>query len=95
MSIYEGKTYDENGYRPFLVRFLGRERNWDLNVVTFTITTVLLIAAVSLITSGSQIYPLRFPLKAQEKVSVIRDISPTENKVMNSGGKIFLQKYQG
>jgi hypothetical protein len=26
MSIYGGKTYDENGYRPFLMRFLGREQ---------------------------------------------------------------------
>jgi hypothetical protein len=55
MSIYGGKTYDENGYRPFLVRFLGRERSWDLNVVLLTIATVLLIAAVSLISSSRQI----------------------------------------
>jgi hypothetical protein len=55
MSVYEGRTYDKNGYRPFLVRLFGRDRRWDLNVVTFTITTVLLVAAVIGINPNSHI----------------------------------------
>jgi len=50
MGFYEGKTFDENGYRPFPVRMLGVEQQWDLNVVTFTSTFVLLAVAVHLIT---------------------------------------------
>lgn len=54
MDTYEGKTYDENGYRPFAVRIFGSERSFDLNVVTFTITSVLLVAAIRLITSSGR-----------------------------------------
>ena len=48
MSIYGGRTFDENGYQPFTLR-VGRPRLMDLNVSVFLVQAVLLLAGAALI----------------------------------------------
>jgi len=51
MSIYGGRTYDDNGYQPFTLN-IGRPRLMDLNVSVFSVISLLLIAGTVLISRG-------------------------------------------
>ena len=48
MSVYGGRTYDENGYQPLTVR-IGRPRLMDLNVTVFSVQLVVLLVGTALI----------------------------------------------
>ena len=48
MSVYGGRTYDENGYQPFRLNIAG-PRLMDLNVTVFTVQLVVLLAGAALI----------------------------------------------
>ena len=48
MSTYGGRTYDENGYRPFTLN-IGRPRLMDLNVTVFLMQSVVLLVGAALI----------------------------------------------
>ena len=48
MSIYGGRTYDENGYQPLTMR-IGRPRLMDLNVSVFLVQSVVLLVGAALI----------------------------------------------
>jgi hypothetical protein len=48
MSLYGGRTYDDNGYQPFTVRIAG-PRLMDVNVSAFSVMLVFLLAGAALI----------------------------------------------
>ena len=48
MPLYGGRTYDDNGYRPFAVAGM----KWDANVTAFSVLTALLIISVALVAIG-------------------------------------------
>jgi len=48
MPLYGGRTYDDNGYRPFAVAGM----KWDANVTAFSLLTVALIVSVALLVIG-------------------------------------------
>ena len=48
MPLYGGRTYDDNGYRPFVVAGM----KWDANVTAFSVLTALLIVSVALVAIG-------------------------------------------
>ena len=48
MSVYGGRTYDENGYQPFTLN-VGRPRPMDVNVSAFSVMLVFLVAGAALI----------------------------------------------
>jgi hypothetical protein len=52
MPMYGGRKFDENGYPPFPVRILGRNREWDVNVTVFTTILVFFILGIASISSG-------------------------------------------
>ena len=51
MSVYGGRTYDDNGYQPITLN-IGRPRLMDLNVSVFSVISLLLIAGAMLISRG-------------------------------------------
>jgi hypothetical protein len=51
MSVYGGRTYDDNGYQPFTLQ-LGGPRLMDLNVSAFSVMSLFLIAGAALIARG-------------------------------------------
>jgi hypothetical protein len=48
MSVYGGRTYDDNGYQPLTMR-IGRPRLMDLNVTVFLVQSVVLLIGAALI----------------------------------------------
>jgi hypothetical protein len=48
MPLYGGRTYDDNGYRPFAVAGM----KWDANVTAFSVLTALLSISVALVATG-------------------------------------------
>jgi len=48
MSVYGGRTYDENGYQPFTLN-IGGPRLMDVNVSAFSVMLVFLAAGAALI----------------------------------------------
>jgi len=48
MSVYGGRTYDENDYRPFTLN-IGGPRLMDVNVSAFSVMLVFLAAGAALI----------------------------------------------
>lgn len=51
MPVYGGRTYDDNGYLPFAAP-VGRGR-WDVNITAFSAFSVVLIAAVLLVSRNA------------------------------------------
>jgi hypothetical protein len=49
MRLYGGRTFDDNGYRPFAVPLGRRPKLWDVNVTAFSAFSVVLLAALVLI----------------------------------------------
>ena len=48
MSVYGGRSYDENGYQPFTLN-IGGPRLMDVNVSAFSVMLVFLVAGAALI----------------------------------------------
>lgn len=48
MPLYGGRTFDDNGYRPFAVRLGGQPRFWDVNVTSFSVLSCIAAAAAVL-----------------------------------------------
>jgi hypothetical protein len=48
MSIYGGRTYDDNGYQPFTLN-IGGPRLMDVNVSAFSVMLVFLVTGAALI----------------------------------------------
>ena len=44
MPIYGGRTYDDNGYLPFVPPLGITRKLWDVNITAFTVTSIVLIA---------------------------------------------------
>jgi hypothetical protein len=53
MRLYGGRTFDENGYPPFAVPLGRRPKLWDVNVTAFSVFSIVLLAAVVLITRSA------------------------------------------
>jgi hypothetical protein len=53
MRLYGGRTFDDNGYPPFAVPLGRRPKLWDVNVTAFSAFSVVLLAALVLITRSA------------------------------------------
>jgi hypothetical protein len=49
MRLYGGRTFDDNGYRPFAVPLGRRPKLWDVNVTAFSAFSVVLLSALALL----------------------------------------------